>query len=61
LTGIRPVLDGAFWSSLARRRVHPDFRFALTRSTRVGYLGFFVKRAERSLTKSERSRRGRGP
>lgn len=43
LTGIRPVLDGAFFSSLRRRRVHPDFKFALTRSTRVGYLGFFTK------------------
>ena len=43
LTGIRPVLDAAFASSLLRRRVHPDFAFALTRSTRVGYLGCLRK------------------
>ena len=43
LTGIRPVLNGAFASSLLRRRVHPDFAFTLTRSTRVGYLGCFRK------------------
>jgi 2-polyprenyl-6-hydroxyphenyl methylase/3-demethylubiquinone-9 3-methyltransferase len=43
LTGIRPVLDGAFLSSLLRRRVHPDFAFTLTRSTRVGYVGCFAK------------------
>ena len=43
LTGIRPVLNSAFASSLLRRRVHPDFAFALTRSTRVGYLGCMRK------------------
>lgn len=43
LTGIRPRLDGAFLWSLVRRRVHPDFSFTLTRSVRVGYLGYFKK------------------
>jgi 2-polyprenyl-6-hydroxyphenyl methylase/3-demethylubiquinone-9 3-methyltransferase len=43
LTGIRPVLNAAFASSLLRRRVHPDFSFVLTRSTRVGYLGCLRK------------------
>ena len=43
LTGIRPRLDGAFISSLLNRRVHPDFSFTLTRSTRVGYVGCFTK------------------
>jgi 2-polyprenyl-6-hydroxyphenyl methylase/3-demethylubiquinone-9 3-methyltransferase len=43
LTGIRPRLDSAFLSSLVRRRVHPDFAFMLTRSTRVGYVGCFAK------------------
>ncbi len=44
-TGIRPVLGRAFIWSLLRRRVHPDFAFVLTRSTAVGYLGYFVKAA----------------
>ena len=43
LTGIRPKLDRAFLFSLFRRRVHPDFAFTLTRSTRVGYVGCFSK------------------
>jgi hypothetical protein len=43
LTGIRPRLDGAFFASLLNRRVHPDFSFTLTRSTRVGYVGCFAK------------------
>jgi 2-polyprenyl-6-hydroxyphenyl methylase/3-demethylubiquinone-9 3-methyltransferase len=43
LTGIRPVLNGAFLSSLLHRRVHPNFAFTLTRSTRVGYVGCFAK------------------
>ncbi|HXT01524.1 MAG TPA: bifunctional 2-polyprenyl-6-hydroxyphenol methylase/3-demethylubiquinol 3-O-methyltransferase UbiG [Elusimicrobiota bacterium] len=42
-TGIRPCLDGAFVSSLLKRRVHPDFAFTLTRSTRVGYVGCLTK------------------
>jgi hypothetical protein len=41
--GIRPVYDGAFLSSFLHRRVHPDFSFTLTRSTAVGYLGWFAK------------------
>ncbi len=43
LTGIRPVLNAAFAASLLRRRVRPGFSFALTRSTRVGYLGCLRK------------------
>ena len=43
LRGIRPVLDGAFFWSLLQRRVHPAFRFKLTSSTRVGYVGCLVK------------------
>jgi 2-polyprenyl-6-hydroxyphenyl methylase/3-demethylubiquinone-9 3-methyltransferase len=43
IAGIRPRLDRAFLSSLLRRRVHPDFAFTLTRSTRVGYVGCFSK------------------
>lgn len=42
--GIRPVLGWALASSFLRRRVHPDFAFVLTRSTAVGYLGYFVKK-----------------
>ncbi len=43
LIGIRPALNAAFASSLLHRRVHPDFTFTLTRSTRVGYLGCMRK------------------
>jgi 2-polyprenyl-6-hydroxyphenyl methylase/3-demethylubiquinone-9 3-methyltransferase len=43
LTGIRPRLDGAFFLSLLNRRVHPEFSFTLTHSTRVGYVGCFTK------------------
>jgi 2-polyprenyl-6-hydroxyphenyl methylase/3-demethylubiquinone-9 3-methyltransferase len=43
LRGIRPVLGRTFLLSLLRRRVHPDFSFTLTRSTRVGYVGCFIK------------------
>ena len=42
-TGIRPRFDGAFVSSLLKRRVHPGFSFTLTSSTRVGYVGCFTK------------------
>lgn len=38
-TGFRPVLDGAFWRLVATRRVPDDFRFTLSRSLAVGYLG----------------------
>jgi 2-polyprenyl-6-hydroxyphenyl methylase/3-demethylubiquinone-9 3-methyltransferase len=44
LRGIRPILGRPFAWSLLHRRVHPDFAFTLTRSTRVGYLGRFVKK-----------------
>ncbi len=43
LRGIRPVLGLPFAWSLLHRRVHPAFAFTLTSSTRVGYLGRFVK------------------
>jgi 2-polyprenyl-6-hydroxyphenyl methylase/3-demethylubiquinone-9 3-methyltransferase len=41
--GMRPRLDGAFWRSLARRRVDPAFRFTFQRSEAVGYIGFAVR------------------
>ncbi|MDE2141895.1 MAG: bifunctional 2-polyprenyl-6-hydroxyphenol methylase/3-demethylubiquinol 3-O-methyltransferase UbiG [Elusimicrobia bacterium] len=44
LRGIRPVLGRPFFWSLLHRRVHPSFSFTLTRSTRVGYVGRFVKK-----------------
>lgn len=47
-TGLRPRLDRAFAWSLAHRRVHPDFAFVTTRSTRVGYLGYFRKADRRA-------------
>ena len=43
--GLRPRLDGAFWRSVARRRVDPAFSFRETRSTAVGYLGYAKKPA----------------
>ncbi|MEM6288053.1 MAG: bifunctional 2-polyprenyl-6-hydroxyphenol methylase/3-demethylubiquinol 3-O-methyltransferase UbiG [Bacteroidota bacterium] len=43
VTGVRPRLDGAFWRSLRRRRVDPDFRFQRTASTAVGYMGAAVR------------------
>jgi 2-polyprenyl-6-hydroxyphenyl methylase/3-demethylubiquinone-9 3-methyltransferase len=43
--GIRPVLGRALLWSFLHRRVHPDFKFTLTRSTAVGYLGYFAKTA----------------
>jgi 2-polyprenyl-6-hydroxyphenyl methylase/3-demethylubiquinone-9 3-methyltransferase len=45
LSGIAPVLDQAFLSSVLHRRVHSDFSFRLTRSTRVGYVGWLIKPA----------------
>lgn len=47
IAGIRPKFDRAFFSSLLHRRVHPDFAFTLTRSTRVGYVGCFDKVKQR--------------
>ncbi|HEX8387244.1 MAG TPA: bifunctional 2-polyprenyl-6-hydroxyphenol methylase/3-demethylubiquinol 3-O-methyltransferase UbiG [Rubricoccaceae bacterium] len=41
--GMRPRLDGAFWRSLARRRVDPAFRFTFQRSQAVGYIGYAVR------------------
>ena len=43
--GLRPRLDGAFWRSVARRRVDPAFRFVTTRSEAVGYIGYAVREA----------------
>ncbi len=43
--GVRPRLDGAFFRSLARRRVDPGFAFRFSASTAVGYMGHAVKRA----------------
>ena len=44
VVGVRPRLDRAFWRSVARRRVDPDFRFTTSRSVAVGYMGAAVKR-----------------
>lgn len=42
IRGLRPTFGRAFWASLARRRLDPDFRFAFTPSLAVGYLGYAV-------------------
>ena len=42
--GMRPRLDGAFWRSVARRRIDPGFRFTYTGLQAVGYIGTAVKR-----------------
>jgi 2-polyprenyl-6-hydroxyphenyl methylase/3-demethylubiquinone-9 3-methyltransferase len=44
-TGFRPAFDAAFWRLVATRRVPEDFRFVLTPSLAVGYLGRARKRA----------------
>ena len=41
--GLRPRLDGAFWRSVARRRVDPAFRFVPSRSLAVGYIGTAIR------------------
>ena len=42
--GIRPrFFTKAFFSTLIKRAVHPDFEFQFTRSTMVGYLGYGMK------------------
>ena len=44
--GIRPrFFTEAFFSTLIKRAVHPDFEFQFTRSTLVGYLGYAIKTA----------------
>lgn len=43
IRGIRPRLDGAFWRSIRRRRLDPDFRFTYTASEAVGYVGVAVR------------------
>ncbi len=39
LHGLRPVFDVAFFQSIVRRRVLPGFRFRLTSSLAMGYVG----------------------
>lgn len=39
LRGLRPVFDAAFFQSIVRRRVLPAFRFRLTSSLAMGYVG----------------------
>jgi 2-polyprenyl-6-hydroxyphenyl methylase / 3-demethylubiquinone-9 3-methyltransferase len=41
--GVRPRLNGAFWSLLATGRVRPDFEFCFTPSLAVGYFGVAIK------------------
>ena len=41
--GLRPRLDGAFWRSVARRRVDPAFQFVPSRSLAIGYIGTAIR------------------
>jgi 2-polyprenyl-6-hydroxyphenyl methylase/3-demethylubiquinone-9 3-methyltransferase len=43
MTGIRPALGLPFWKMLATRRVPADFRFVLTASLNISYLGYAIK------------------
>jgi 2-polyprenyl-6-hydroxyphenyl methylase / 3-demethylubiquinone-9 3-methyltransferase len=43
MTGIRPALGPPFWKMLATRRVPADFRFVLTASLNISYLGYAIK------------------
>jgi len=48
--GLRPsFLKWPFWSSLLKRKVHPEFDFQFTSSLALGYMGFAVKQQVRSL------------
>lgn len=46
LTGLRPKFDRAFFKSLMRRKVHPDFNFGLTRDKTLGYMGYAQKKKD---------------
>jgi 2-polyprenyl-6-hydroxyphenyl methylase/3-demethylubiquinone-9 3-methyltransferase len=42
--GVRPNFWSApFWSTVSRRRLHPDLRFTYSRSLAVGYIGYALK------------------
>ncbi len=42
--GIRPKFHkAAFWKSIFKREVHPDFSFSFTKSTLLSYIGFSKK------------------
>jgi 2-polyprenyl-6-hydroxyphenyl methylase/3-demethylubiquinone-9 3-methyltransferase len=42
--GLRPrFLQWPFWSSLLRRRVHPEFSFQFTKRLTLGYMGYALK------------------
>ena len=42
--GVRPNFWSApFWSTVMRRKLHPDLRFTFSRSLAVGYIGYAVK------------------
>lgn len=44
--GLRPrVLQWPFWSSLLKRRVHPEFSFQFTSTLKLGYMGYAIKLA----------------
>lgn len=43
MTGIRPSLGLPFWKMLATRRVPADFRFVLTASLNISYMGYAIK------------------
>lgn len=47
MRGIKPrILHWPFWSSVIRRRVHPDFAFSYTSNLQLGYIGVAVKNLE---------------
>lgn len=44
LMGIRPQIGkSAFWMSMLKREVHPEFSFTFTKSTLLSYIGFARK------------------
>jgi 2-polyprenyl-6-hydroxyphenyl methylase/3-demethylubiquinone-9 3-methyltransferase len=43
MRGVRVVVDRAFWWSVLRRRIHPEFAFKYTKSLAVGYAGYAVR------------------
>jgi len=47
-TGIRPVLNSAFFKMLLTRTVPKGFRFTLTPSLKLSYLGLGIKRSDSS-------------
>lgn len=44
ILGVHPVPNGAFWRSVVRRRVDPEFSFAIGGPPWVGYIGHAIRR-----------------